>query len=121
MGAAQLQIYNIERDPFLLDRARSDFSEARMLNSAYARSYIGLGAVTIANIELISDENLIASELGIAEGLYLTAFTAQNQPESAYIAIKAANGLGELYLRARQKGIHSWAGQSTANRIELLN
>ncbi|MCP4424985.1 MAG: hypothetical protein GY803_10865 [Chloroflexi bacterium] len=117
MGAAKLQAYNLEGLPHQLESAQANFTDARNANGEYARSYLGLGAVVLANIDIITNTNAVIPELIKAEGLYLTALIVPDQPELAYIPIKAANGLGELYYRARQKGISSWAGQNAANEL----
>lgn len=121
MGAARLQAYNSERLAYQLESARSDFIKARSLNGNYARSYLGLGAVTLANVEnLGNDTRAISLELTRAEGLYLTALLLPDQPELAYIRIKAANGVGDLYLRARQSGISSWPGQQAEDLLNCI-
>ena len=117
MGAARLQTYNLEGEPHQLESARSDFIKAREANNEYARSYLGLGAVVLGNIDTLTDTNVITLELTKAEGLYLTALIMPDQPELAYIPIKAANGLGEVYLRARQNRVANWPGQITEDEL----
>lgn len=114
MGSTKLQAYNRYRTREQLESAGTNFSKAHENNNEYARSYLGEGAVTLEYTEYVDEPALLKTYFAQAEGLFLTGRLMPDQPKLAYVPLKSANGLGELYLQARQKEILTWPDQQTA-------
>lgn len=82
--------------------AEKYYSEARTVNSNYARAYIGLGSTYLAlattNVQSETyDFNI--SLLDKAIEAYQLALDSQEQPPLSDVSIRASFGLGDTYLR----------------------
>jgi tetratricopeptide (TPR) repeat protein len=118
MGAAKLQAYrDPETDPDegkqALSQALEAFTRASELNPEYARSYLGLGTISL---QQASDRNpnwpdsLDTEELTQAEAWYSKSLRVSDQPASAYISVKAAFGLGQVHQLRYEYGLSKKSG-----------
>jgi tetratricopeptide (TPR) repeat protein len=97
LGSARLRTFNpVSLDPSLLEKAQAAFNDAKRINPSYARAYLGLGSVTLAQANRFDPQQ--EARLYEARDWLKTALEMPNQPRSAYIALKANYELGQVYL-----------------------
>lgn len=102
LGAVQLRAWDLIQNPEPLPKAAAAFDEAYNLDSNYARSYLGLGGVAIAQAQILNETRTGIGGVDndkLTEGInWYSAALNQNQPPQAYIPTKAAFGLGQAHL-----------------------
>ena len=113
IGAAKLRASDQESDPLqreqALVQASDAFSQSYRLKPDYARSYLGLGAVAMAQAKIGNTVN--AAKLLEATRWYSAGLSAPDQPASAYVPEKAAFGLGQAHLLGIEQNLPGWSGQ----------
>ncbi|NTW97891.1 MAG: hypothetical protein HGB28_05000, partial [Oscillochloris sp.] len=98
-----------------LQSAGAAFAQARDLAPDYARSYLGLGLVTIqsadASLRRHSTEDLAAypALLDEAREMFTQARNAREQPEMAFVAIKCSYGLGMAHVIGANGKLPGWS------------
>jgi len=92
------KIYRTEED---FDHAAQMLDKALELNPNYARAYLGRG--NIYYVQATPPRPYNADLLQKAKTEYEMAYQAPNQPEGAYIPIKAHTGLGNVLVVMAQK------------------
>jgi len=102
LGAAKLRPWDLIQNSEYLPQAADAFEKAYELDHSYVRSYLGLGAVAIAQAQIpntsgtgIGSVDKDKLEVGIK---WYSASLKETQPPQAFIPIKAAFGLGQAYL-----------------------
>lgn len=101
-GAAELRRYDQSTDPEeraqALSRAWRAFDRARQIDPAYARSYLGLGAIALQQANLNDACALDAAKLDEALRYYEMAFQARDPQDPAYVQVAAEFGLGQVHV-----------------------
>jgi hypothetical protein len=102
LGTVFLRSWDLIQNPEPLPKAADAFNKAYELNQNYFRSYLGLGAVAVAEARVPNDSRTGIGEVDkdkLIEGInWYAACLNQTQPPQAYIPTKAAFGLGQAYL-----------------------
>jgi hypothetical protein len=102
LGAARLRPWDLIQNPTTLPKAEDAFKKAYELNQNYVRSYLGLAAVAVADAQLPDPSGTGIGGVNKAKLLeaikWYSACLNQTEPRQAYIATKAAFGLGQAYL-----------------------
>jgi tetratricopeptide (TPR) repeat protein len=123
LGATQLRRYDplaplTQRSEILQD-ASNNFARAYQLNHDYARSYLGLGSVALQQATL--DLNHVdAEKLFEASGWYSRGLSSTDQPSFAHIPIKAAFGLGQIYLTGYRSELPGWSAEQAQSYFEQV-
>jgi tetratricopeptide (TPR) repeat protein len=114
IGAAKLRYYNqeidFERRVDALQDAADAFAQAYSLNDAYARSYLGLGAVALQQAVLNVPGGADGQKLNEAWSWYMAGLQAPEQPATAHVAARASYGLGQLHLVGYECRLRGWPG-----------
>ena len=102
LGAARLRAWDLIQNPEPLPKAADAFNHAYEFDPDYVRSYLGLGAVAVAQAQIPNETRTGIGSVDkdkLIEGInWYSAALNQNQPPQAYIPTKAAFGLGQAYL-----------------------
>jgi tetratricopeptide (TPR) repeat protein len=103
-----------------LDEAERAFDEARRLRPGYARSYLGLGAVAIAKIDVAlatSDappQHWLPAMLATARQHYQGALQAAEKPAGAFVEPKVNYGLGQIEFVGAMTGLPGFSLEQAA-------
>lgn len=102
LGAAKLRVWDLIQNPEPLPEAAEAFNKAYELDHDYVRSYLGLGAVALAQSQILSESRTGIGGVDkdkLMESIHwYSACLNQTEPRQAYIPTKAAYGLGQAYL-----------------------
>lgn len=128
MGAAQLRTYRDSKkddDQGIqsLNQAYEDFVCASQINPDYARSYLGLGSIALQQATELNPEwpdRLDISRLSEAEELYLKSLNVSDQPDSAYVPVKATFGLGQIRRLAYEYHLSTTSGDEARRLFESV-
>ncbi|MBI1881626.1 MAG: tetratricopeptide repeat protein [Chloroflexi bacterium] len=123
-GAAKMDAYSpaaaIEERRRLLDEAEAAYRQAHDLNPAYARSYLGLGAVALAGATLGQSD--AEAKLNEAQMWFEQSLDALEQPPLARVPAKAHYGLGQTHMTGYQAGYPGWtADQAIAYFKQVID
>jgi tetratricopeptide (TPR) repeat protein len=120
LGAAKLRAADAQTDPAQraqsLLQASEAFSQAYRLNRDYARSYLGLGAVALAQAQP-GGGAVDAAKLAEASRWYSDSLGAADQPPTAYVPAKAAFGLAQAQLLGVEHGLPGWSEDEARSRF----
>jgi len=109
IGNAYGRQESIEKNGNSLLPAEQAYQTALEINPDYSRAKIGLASISylraLGNPDNPSFESVDEQLLAEAETLFQEASQLENAPESANIPMKAAYGLGQVYLVRYQKGL----------------
>lgn len=101
-GAAELRRYDQSTDSEekaqALSRAWRAFDRARQIDPAYARSYLGLGAVALQQANPTAPCALDTDKLAEALRHYEMAFQARDPQDPTYVQVAAEFGLGQVHV-----------------------
>jgi len=122
IGSTILQDYGpmlpVEDKHKLLNEAEVEFLYANELNQKYARPYLGLGIVAFQQATMDWPPDKV--KLLEAEQWYIRSLTVPDQPNSAYIPIKATFGLGQTYLAGYHANPPEWPIQQAKLSFEKV-
>ncbi|MBI1880288.1 MAG: CHAT domain-containing protein [Chloroflexi bacterium] len=126
MGAAKLRVYgdpktDLDQRTQALNQALEAFRHASELNPDYARSYLGLGTITLQQATVLNPnwpDHLDTAKLIEAESWYSKSLSAADQPALAYVPIKAAFGLGQVQRLQYEYGLSERSGKQARNFFE---
>jgi hypothetical protein len=122
IGAAKLRAYDQETDSAqreqLLIQASEAFSRSYQLNKDYARSYLGLGAIALA--QAYRGQTADVAKLIEASKWYSDSLRAADQPPTAYVPIKAAYGLGQVHLLGIDQHLPGWSAAEARRFFEQV-
>jgi tetratricopeptide (TPR) repeat protein len=118
-GAARVRADNPQAPPAQrladLEQAARAFVQARTLRPDYARSYLGLGAVALAQADAQSQLGTPAGKAQVADLLaearqaFTASLTSTDQPVTAFVPAKAAYGLGQVQLKGIEQRLPGWS------------
>jgi hypothetical protein len=124
IGAAKLRAYDQEVDPtqrdLLLSQASEAFSQSYQLDRGYARSYLGLGAVALAQAQAGPGQAVDVAKLLEASRWYSDSLGAADQPPTAYVPIKAAYGLGQAHLLGVDRHLAGWSADEARRLFQQV-
>lgn len=123
IGAAKLRTYRsnqeFERRAEVLRDAYEAFTAAYQLNPNYARAYLGIGAVYLAQATFTETLNFEA--LNDARDWYAASLSVSGQPESAAVPVKGFHGLAQTYLKEYEaSGVQSAALEARRGFEQVL-
>jgi hypothetical protein len=101
---------DVERRIQALADAGDAFAEAYRLNGDYARSYLGLGAVTLQQAILNPGQGVDEGKLIEAWAWYTASQSAPDQPAMAHVDARATYGLGQVHLAGYECRLRNWNG-----------
>ncbi len=130
-GAARLRTYGAaapaEQREKVLREANEAFARAYALRPDYARAQLGLGAIALAQAELTCPKTTACSEPALqsmreklAEALtwYTASITAGDQLQSSHVPVKAAFGLGQVYLAGYKRDM--WPADQARDHLQQV-
>jgi hypothetical protein len=117
-GAARMRAYGPAQSPELLIQAEAAYSRAITINSAYARSYLGLGFIALQQATLTHPYD--QTHLTKAGAWFEQSLSAADQPALAYVPAKAAFGLGQLHLAGYNEGYSNWSAERATSHFQQV-
>lgn len=103
LGSAYLRAYDsFNPDQSHVALAREAFERAREINPEYARAYVGLGSVALAEATRFNPQQ--EAKLYESGDWLLSALEKRDQPENGYVPIKVDYNMGQIHLLGAEQG-----------------